>query len=70
MSRRLQKYVRSKAKRYFVTKGVHNSDGGFLQEITLDERRIHVDGEQLTALRFADDVALITSTVRGYGNTT
>ena len=33
-------------------------------KLPLDERGINVDGEQLTDLRFADDVALTTSTVK------
>ena len=31
------------------------------KKLTLDERGINIDGERLTDLRFADDVALITS---------
>ena len=34
------------------------------KKLPLDERGINVDGEMLTDLRFADDVALTTSTVK------
>ena len=34
------------------------------KKLPLDERGINVEGERLTDLRFADDVALITSTVK------
>ena len=34
------------------------------RNLNLDERGLDVDGEKLTDLRFADDVALITSSVK------
>ena len=40
------------------------------KKLDLEERGINIDGEQLTDLRFADDVALLSSTVKKHGDST